>query len=73
MKNLFLLSAIIISLGFAACNETYTCECKGGFTGEIPSKEIKSRSQGAARYQCESFSNEPGTPDGITCKLKETE
>lgn len=64
--------AVLMSLSFISCSEKeYTCECKGGLTGQYDSEQkIKASSDASASTKCRNLGTPVGTPDGITCSLK---
>ncbi|MCB0699506.1 MAG: hypothetical protein H6551_07625 [Chitinophagales bacterium] len=49
----------------------YTCECKGGLTGQYNTEEtITATTDASAKAKCKNLGTPVGTPDGINCDLK---
>ncbi len=76
MKQYKLLSLLTIALAISlsACHKRgdYICVCAGGFAGNhYEEREVPGKSKKDASNKCEALGNPVGTPDGITCALKE--
>lgn len=73
IKLSFLL-VITIATIMASCHSRgeYICVCAGGFSGSYyQEREVPGKSKKDARDKCAAYGDAAGTPDGITCALKQ--
>jgi len=69
MKRTFIIVAIGLSLASCSKQQTYTCQCYGGFTGGPTEQiEIKSTSRENAQQQCNALADPP-TNSRNSCTL----